>query len=326
MVSKDRMAALLQVLSSYAALDRIAIQTNGTLIDQSWLELFAELAPSIEWGVSFDGLGDYSSLRQTHDGEASWMQTVRGIEQLEGSQIRYGLITVVTSRHTEHPMPREFLAGLDSFSYLTNLKLVPCLDGPQTAPSRRQTVSAVRQRAGLRPGAPPSWAVSPNEFHSFVEVVERDWINRGHWRRYRLDPIASVVENLLGRGSNYSDFSGGSDADVVTLYPDETIAINDRSIESMSGEADLSAIGDVRVYLAKRRSQLADEWHREYLPMCSPCPAWDGCGGSELYMRRSLRESSREEEFCHGRRQMVANVKQLLASIGRAQPTRKAAR
>jgi len=319
LVTRHRMSELLDILNGYSALEGIAIQTNGTLLDEEWVRLLNDAAKDIEWGISYDGTAGLSEFRQTYRGDSSWADTARGIQVLEDMGMPYGLITVVTRAHLTAGSARRLADSVEAFTQMRSLKLVPCFDGPATAANQLRTVSGERQRNLLRPQANPLWSVEPHEFARFVDEFQSEWLEREAWRRYRLDPITSLVENLRGRRSAYSDFNDNSDADVVTLYPDGTIAANDRANEVVSGEVSLAEVADIRAYIEDIRESMRSEWLRDYADVCSSCEVYDGCRGSELFTRRQMRLSGREDAFCDSRKEMVGKIRGLLDRSAKVQ-------
>lgn len=71
------------------------IQTNGTLIDQEWIELFDEY--DIEPGVSIDGPSDMHNLKRKYmNDETSFEEIIENIEFMKENNINPGGISVVT--------------------------------------------------------------------------------------------------------------------------------------------------------------------------------------------------------------------------------------
>lgn len=84
-----------------------AFQTNGTLIDSAWCDLFERYASVIKLGVSCDGPKElHDAYRLDWKGRDTFNRTLRGMEMLEQRGILYNAIAVVT---------RATLADPDSF-------------------------------------------------------------------------------------------------------------------------------------------------------------------------------------------------------------------
>ncbi|WP_229786863.1 cyclophane-forming radical SAM peptide maturase AmcB [Actinokineospora fastidiosa] len=70
-----------------------SVQTNGTLIDDQWCELFASWPVAVT--VSIDGVGEANAARADWAGQASTDRTLRGVDRLREHRIPFGLIAVV---------------------------------------------------------------------------------------------------------------------------------------------------------------------------------------------------------------------------------------
>jgi sulfatase maturation enzyme AslB (radical SAM superfamily) len=83
LLGRARMRSLLEKLSTYPNVVRLAMQTNGTLLDEKWLDLFDELAPKLELGISLDGDDDANRFRV--DGHADIKTTLRYVHMDENA-------------------------------------------------------------------------------------------------------------------------------------------------------------------------------------------------------------------------------------------------
>ena len=97
---------------------RHAIQTNATLIDYEWAEIFKELDVSI--GISIDGPPVlHDAHRKNLGGRGSAGKTLRGIEILRNHRIPFSTISVVTGDFLEAYVENvDFLLGLRARFYL----------------------------------------------------------------------------------------------------------------------------------------------------------------------------------------------------------------
>ncbi|GHJ09875.1 radical SAM protein [Micromonospora humidisoli] len=79
---------------------RHEIQTNATLIDQRWCDLFA--AYRFEIGVSVDGPGTLNRNRVDRSGRQTVDRTMRGVQMLADAGLEYSVICVVTPETIDH--------------------------------------------------------------------------------------------------------------------------------------------------------------------------------------------------------------------------------
>src|SRR2546428_165848 len=76
------------------ALAYIAVQTNGTLLDQRWASVFRDF--DVRVGVSLDGPPEINDrYRVDHHGHGSWARVRRGVDALRAEGIDPAVLTVV---------------------------------------------------------------------------------------------------------------------------------------------------------------------------------------------------------------------------------------
>lgn len=95
---------------AFSCIDRIvdgrfpvhhSVQTNATLIDQDWCDLFVE--HGVDVGVSVDGPAHIHDLsRKTRDGRGTHATAMRGVDHLRRNGIRLHAIAVVTAPGLQH--------------------------------------------------------------------------------------------------------------------------------------------------------------------------------------------------------------------------------
>jgi uncharacterized protein len=98
------------------------IQTNGTLIDESWCKFLKE--NNFLVGVSLDGDEELNSYRKYQNGDSSFDDTMRGIEMLKQYQIPFNVLSVLTSRLSQNIRRTYRFFKQNDFHYL---QFIPCL-------------------------------------------------------------------------------------------------------------------------------------------------------------------------------------------------------
>ena len=79
-----------------------SIQTNGTLINNDWIDFFKENKFTI--GLSLDGPMELNDLfRITRSGKSTFADAVRGLRLVRDAGIPYSVISVLNSRSLENP-------------------------------------------------------------------------------------------------------------------------------------------------------------------------------------------------------------------------------
>ncbi len=107
------------------------IQTNGTLLDDSWISLLKD--NEIFVSISVDGPEDiHNSQRPYKDGEQTFADVMRAISILKSNGIHYGVLGVITEASAKHSQEIvEFLLSLEP----EIIAFLPCVQyGPVLQP------------------------------------------------------------------------------------------------------------------------------------------------------------------------------------------------
>jgi uncharacterized protein len=119
---------------------KLCVQTNATLIDAAWIELFARYDVNVS--TSLDGPAEYhDKARVDFAGQGTSVQTMAGIDLLRaavkaGALPGFGVLCVINPDHSARRIYRHFVneLGLASMDFL--LPLVT-YDAPADAPAER---------------------------------------------------------------------------------------------------------------------------------------------------------------------------------------------
>lgn len=104
LIGRDFFVKVIEVVDRVAGRDsvRIGMQTNGTLIDESWAEFFARHGIAV--GLSLDGLRQiHDAERVRVDGTGSYDGVLNGIRLLKDAGVQFGVIGVVSSIAARQP-------------------------------------------------------------------------------------------------------------------------------------------------------------------------------------------------------------------------------
>lgn len=95
-----------------------SIQTNGTLIDDAWAEVFRKHSVSV--GISLDGPPPiHDVFRVDHLGHGSYYQVERGIKTLQDAQVAFGILAVVALGAEPLAVHRHFMTlGCKQITYV----------------------------------------------------------------------------------------------------------------------------------------------------------------------------------------------------------------
>lgn len=150
------------------------IQTNGTLIDDEWAQLFAE--HDVLVGVSIDGTERlHDSLRKTPDGKGSYRNVLRGIEILNSHHVRRNSLTLVTRNNA--PFAREIYRHLKSLG-MRHQQFIECV--PSNTPHDGQADS-----------------ISAREWGLFLCSLFDEWYDAGDFTCVSVRLFDSILNRLL---------------------------------------------------------------------------------------------------------------------------------
>ena len=111
---------------------RLAIQTNATLLNEDWVEVFQK--HRVEVGISMDGPRELHDVyRIDRHGQGSHDHVVRGLKLLQRGNVEYGILCVIPLGSDPLTVHRHFLElGCKSITYL-----LPHFTHDNIAPIRR---------------------------------------------------------------------------------------------------------------------------------------------------------------------------------------------
>jgi len=156
------------------------LQTNGTLLDESWCRFLAENQFLV--GISIDGPREiHERYRPTKSGESSFDAVLAGLRQLKAHGVLFSTLTVVNRHSAQQALAiYRFLRDEVGTPYM---QFIPCVEPRQfesTAPgmlAESQLVEADNPR--VQPGHPLSvvteWTVAPEDWGIFLTTVYDKW-------------------------------------------------------------------------------------------------------------------------------------------------------
>ncbi|MFA5443523.1 MAG: anaerobic sulfatase maturase [Bacteroidales bacterium] len=160
-----------------------SLQTNGTIINQDWVEFFRE--NNFLVGVSIDGpQAIHDSYRQSKRGQGTFTEVLKGIEMMYKGGVQYNTLTTVNNVNQDHG--REIYLFLKSIgSY--HMQFLPVLE---------------YIKSGIvPPGTPGShvapWSVSSQKYGEFLCDIFDLWSNGDVGIRF-IPFFESVLANYLG--------------------------------------------------------------------------------------------------------------------------------
>lgn len=219
-----------------------SIQTNGTLINEEWLEFFKE--NNFLVGLSLDGFennNDY--FRKDSQGEGTYSTIMNTISLLKKHGIEFNILTVLTSKLSESPKELyEFYRTHE----LDHIQLIPCLSEFDST---------------------NDYALTPKQFNHFYSQFFDCWLDELRNNKYRsVSLFDNIIPMFVGKPPVQCGYLGFCSMQFVTeadgsVYPCDFYVLDQYKIGNINQ--------DTIVDLAK--SAITSSFLRETKKMCSEC-------------------------------------------------------
>ena len=125
-----------------------SIQTNGTLIDNQWIEFFK--VNKFLVGLSLDG---FETNNDKYRGMGTYRKIMNAVELLRINNVEFNILTVLTNELAKHPNQ---LFDFYKDHGFNNVQLIPCI---------------------AQIGEHNSYQLAPNNFYTFYDAFFDNWFN-----------------------------------------------------------------------------------------------------------------------------------------------------
>lgn len=203
------------------------LQTNGTLLDESWCEFLKE--NNFFLGLSIDGpkhLHDH--FRMTASGESSFDRVYRGAQLLRRYGVPFTPLTVINSVTAKHPV--EIYRFLTEDLGSPRLQWLPCVahkDFRTASPGYWDPARMpVQDTEAAKPGHPTSlvtdWSVDPDDWGEFLCQTFDLWLKYGfgkvtvHW-------FESLIGQWMGKRAHICSLAPVCGRSLVTMDTDGSL-------------------------------------------------------------------------------------------------------
>lgn len=201
-----------------------SIQTNGSLINNDWINFFQENNFSV--GISLDGPKKFhDQTRKSKNGKSNFDKTINSIKELNNAGILTNVICCISK--TNHLYPKEI------FNFFVNkgIKKIKFLQV---------------QGRGLDGKLQPE-SISGEDYSKFLLSIFNEWIEQDD-PSIEVREISSIVSLLLGGISGDCMFAGRCH-DYLTIYSDGSVY----ACDSLSDSEDMK-FGHIKDGLSKIKS------------------------------------------------------------------------
>lgn len=269
-----------------------SIQTNASLITDSWAEFFKTY--DFHVGVSLDGKADlHDRFRHSARGKGSYDRVVRGMEILRRHGLSFGIVQVLTAASANRVREtfRYFADDLGAKHWSMNAFVD--LDGYSCAPDD---------------------SLSSSQWRDAIMVCIDEWMNRGD-RDLVIREIDSLVSGVMGRRCRSCSYNGGCARYYCVnwdggVYPCDSF--------TNSPEMQLGTLGEeglIEILGGPRRREVLGRMASMPLE-CYSCEWKHACHNGCPSHRRNGIEG--HLVFCSARRELFAHMKSLIQKSGLA--------
>lgn len=285
LASVDYFSAMLSALRPLKEkIKAFQIQTNGTLINQRYIDLFwkkfADL--SIEISVSLDGNAKMNSLRKSC-GHETFSQVVKAFDLLNQNGISAGVLSVIHKDTLSNA--QEYIEFIASIPNVRFVKLNP--------------LHLVDENGFLQKNS-----ISPTEFSKFVIDVFSHYLNKQLFEKFPIEPCLSILQVLSGVDTHYCNFSKRKCHNFICLYPDTTMSICDSLPYS---DFLISSMQERHKPLQKVKG---------LIEACSNCEIKNFCKGGCIGIRYLFRQSPElQEEYCKSKKMLYNYFSQIVREV-----------
>jgi uncharacterized protein len=271
------------------------VQTNGTLIDDEWAQLFADYHFLL--GVSLDGPRQlHDHYRITAGGQGTYDLVLRGIQTLDRHDAEYNILSVVNRLTGDHP--EEIWSYMQEHSFRF-LQFIPCVERDPTT------------------GDLTEFSVQAQQFGDFLCTVFDLWYNKGQ-------PEVSVrlFDNLLlsyaGHGPQVCQFQRECGDYVVVEYNGDVYPC-DFYVETRLHLGNLHEKPLDEIARSKRADAFKQR-KRHGDPACATCD-WLHICNHGCPLMRDHNPDGRTHYLCSAYQQFFAHSEERLRQLSQRVPT-----
>ena len=298
---------LRDVNNQYDVNFKTAIQTNGTLLNNDWIKLIEDNSHILSeriLSLSIDGpkkINDEVRVMLNH--KSAYDTLIENIAKIKQSNFSFTTISVIGKHNINQP---------DTvYNHIRDLqplfaKFIPCYNFN-------------------RNGQVEKYGISPIEFAEFMCKVFDIWINdEKHNDKFRLDPIISIISNLIGERVLWCEYRKEKCDNFVTIFPNGDMWLCDVfNQDTMKDEAYLGnvfTLSDddlVSVLCTPSNKCLFNEMYKRLSNKCTICDINVYCYGGCITERYLMQKLSPKlfQEYCNGKHILINHIKNAVEQI-----------
>lgn len=288
---------------------QIAVQTNGTLINDEWIEFFEkniDLFSERVISVSIDGpnyINDVARINK-HEGRIT-EKVLSNINKLKKSKMDISTISVIGSHNVQAPK--------EMYNFIKDLnpdfaKFIPCYNFNSE-------------------GTPERLGITPLQYAQFMCNVFDCWIHdlptlpKNKWNV--IDPIATIVASISNSFISWCEYRKEKCNNFMTIFPNGELWLCDTFDQNI--HKDFSFLGNIYSMGDDTLSNIIindsnncckfDEFEKNMLIKCSQCDINKYCHGGCLPQRHSLLKTSEKlfDEYCAAKHILINHIQKAVS-------------
>ena len=287
-----------------------AIQTNATLINDDWCELFKK--HKVLLGVSIDGPEHlHDKYRKNKNQQGSHKDVIAGIELLKKHQIPFNTLTCINESNYEHP--------LEVYHYLKELgsTFMQFSEVVETTPENTD-FDHIAPNYEVKP-----FSLTPKAYGTFMGAIFKEWVAKDIGKIV-IRQFESLISQVLGMGHHScvwenccpDNFVLEANGDIYecdqAVYPKYKLAnildiekaanlgVIPCSVNGQKAANEENSISSLKALKASRLSahklQLCDD--------CKQCTYLVLCNGGCIKHRIDLQNGVSKSYFCEGYKEL----------------------
>lgn len=306
LMKQPRMAGIFKVLRAYPGPMFVSMQTNGTLLDDAWLDFFEREWPDIDIGISIDGDAEGNAHRVDFQDRPVYDRIVSAFDLMARRGRPVGAIAVVTRRMLGRAPA--VLDQIRQFPAIRVLKLSPCFDfDVVTKPYRTENRKSLLVLNPTGKGI-PGWATTPLEYSQFAIEAFDHWREQNLFRQFAIEPFISIMRTSAGLPTGFESYSYRKAPYVLTLYPDGRIGTTDEIDLPGSLIGHIDRFTSIEELTALRNNAVLRRKFEKLLAKCDGCSHATSCRGGMLSERIPYDGTRFEAEYCESRKVLIDHI------------------
>ena len=147
-----------------------ALQTNGTLLDDTWAEFLSEQ----KWlvGISIDGPRElHDAYRLDKGSQPTFERVLRGMDVLKCHKVDFNTLTTVHRANAQHPLEVYRFLRENGIGYMQFIPIVERISSSPTPHGLTLIAPGYKEEAAVT-----TWSVEPEQYGRFLCTIFDEWV------------------------------------------------------------------------------------------------------------------------------------------------------